>query len=150
MQSPDQAGIVLLDFLRRRVHGETQARDDLDYAAARMSQAVFELATGPGDVKARLRFAFLEHVALASMAIKRVPAEYLPRELADMFESICDRMSRRAKYRKPLPQEWVKGLGTVWATLFGMHATTASKIAIDIVRAHEYLEHVLRRLDRRT
>lgn len=81
-----------------------------------VEQAVRALATGPDDVKRRLRNAFMYHLGY-------VLEPDIPRNLAPLLASIQERLTRKPRY---------KGQSTVESALFGMHKSTASKIAVDV------------------
>lgn len=87
-----------------------------DNAVHLVEQAVRVLATGPDNVKWRLRNAFMYHLGY-------IFEVHVPTELAPLLASIRKRLTRKPRY---------KGQSTVESALFGMHKSTASKIAADV------------------
>lgn len=85
-------------------------------AAYLIEQTVRTLAVGPGDVKSRLGNAFMHNLGY-------VFEPHVPEDLAPLLTSIRMRLYREPRY---------DGQSTVESALFGMHKSTASKIANDI------------------
>ncbi len=94
-------------------------------AFVKFNSAVFELATGPGDVRSRLWKAFLE---FSPVTEKDLP-EYL-RDDYRWIKKMLVRYKDRVHYR---------GSGDVQTTLYWMRNTTGSRIAEKIVNICERL-----------
>ena len=65
-----------------------QAGGDFLYARGKVLAAAHVLATHPGDIKVRLRAAYLEHLAFAF-------ASDLPEELQPVLKSIHDQITKK-------------------------------------------------------
>lgn len=116
--------------------------EDLNYAVARMAKAVRILCDDESDVKGRL-YSAAPSIGFAWAALARIPQHVLPAEVRVQMDSILDRLTKRASYRAPMPY-YARNIGTVAATLEGMHKKTASRIARDVRRTHDMLEHTQR------
>lgn len=81
-----------------------------------VTQAVRELATGEGDVKRRVRAAYINHLMYVS-------SDQVPEELASLLVSIGDRLTKEPSY---------EGQSTVESAVYRMRRKTAAKIANDI------------------
>ena len=97
------------------------------YAFEKFTQAVYALATGPGDVRSRLRVAF--------SYFNTVKPEYLPPELRDDFRWVIDTMTRR--------EPRYKGEGRLQASLATMQNRTGAKIAKRIVEIQDRLREII-------
>jgi hypothetical protein len=102
---------------------------NLSYAYEKLSQAVFLLATGEGDVRSRLRAAYLEFSA--------VLPDSLPENLQEDFEWIRSELTKRDA-RFP-------GDGKLDATLFRMQNRTGKKIAERIFELVQKVQRIYER-----
>jgi len=84
----------------------------LNYAREKFKQAVYWLAVGPGDVRSRLKIAFLE--------FHPVQERDIPDDLLEDFKWIKSQLTKR----NPIAQE-----GSLVATLKTMQNRTGAKIA---------------------
>jgi hypothetical protein len=95
----------------------------LGYAHEKFSHAVYLLAIGSGDVRSRLRNAFIHFIP--------VKEKDIPDELLEDFRWIIRELTKR----KPVAKE-----GTMTATLERMQNRTGMKIAIKIYDLASRLE----------
>ena len=93
-------------------------------ASELLSEAVMDLAIGPGDVRSRL--------IVAAGPLRMVPAEGLPQDLRAEWESIVTDLSSRER-TSPYESE-------VGHTVSRMKNKTGAKIAEQIVSLHAKLE----------
>ena len=96
---------------------------EIHYAREKFSSAVYILATGPGDVRSRLRKAFIE--------FSPVQEKDIPDELLEDFRWIILESTKR----EPVANE-----GKMSATIDRMQNRTGSKIAAKIYEIGSRLE----------
>lgn len=97
------------------------------YPSTKFAEAVYLLATGPGDVRSRLRFAYNE--------FHPVRYDLLPIELQEDYKWICHELTKR--------EENYSGQGRLDATLSRMQNRTGSKIAKRIYKLHLDIESII-------
>ena len=99
----------------------------MTYALEKLGLAIYDLTVGEEDIKQRLS-GVTKYLAVLS-------ENDFPESLRGDWNSIISRLTKK--------ESLVKGTkydeGNFEATLFGMHKSTASKIAVEIVNIHEQL-----------
>ena len=100
----------------------------MKYALEKLSEAVFELAVGEGDIKSRLRSVF----PLLSVISKGD----FPDDLQNKWESIISRLTKKESVNSGSEYDE----GNYEATIIRMHKKTAVNIAKDILDIHSRLE----------
>lgn len=98
----------------------------ITYAFGKFSEAYYQLAIGPGDIKSRL--------LAASNKFWAVDPEMLPSEIKENFDWIRDQLMR-------FPA--IKDEGEVIATIKRIHRSSCVKIAERVVLVYSLLESEL-------
>lgn len=114
---------------------EDREPDKLNYAREKLSQAVWKLATGVGEIKARLADAYIELAILQESDF--------PSELVELFESIRHELtSGKMQYYTAIKNgELVKiPAGRLYSTLRYMRKNKAQEIAQKIYELKEQLD----------
>lgn len=109
--------------------GHEPTRMKYNYVKSRISDAVFELCTGPGDVKARLLSATKETISLTSRSF--------PDELWPLWVEIHSMLTKHG------PRTDIEGAmlgGAIDNTLQKIQKRTGTKIAIKIYELHRALQ----------
>ena len=107
---------------------EIERPDLLPYASEKLADAVWVLATHPGNVKSRLRSA-AEHLAM-------VHPSGLPVHLRDEYESIWYELTKRASSEP--------GVSALAATSRGMRLATGAKLAQRILLLRSQVDFLCR------
>jgi hypothetical protein len=109
---------------------------DAGYALQKLELAIIEMATGPGDIKSRLKEAFANHLHV-------INENDFPCSLKPFWKDIKKQLTRKG----PVHDEDGKiYIGSIPNTLHRMHKKTGSKIANNILVLRDqligYLEDV--------
>ena len=109
---------------------------DAGYALQKLELSIIDLATGPGDIRSRLHYIFMNHLHV-------IDEHDFPNELKKDWNAIIKALTKKG----PVKDEEGKIFsGSIQNTLRGMKSKTATKIANDILvisdKLRGYLEDI--------
>jgi hypothetical protein len=106
---------------------------DAGYALQKLELAITDMATGPGDIKSRLKDAYTDHLHV-------INEKDFPNSLKPYWGEIKKQLTRKESVRDEVGERYI---GSVSNTLHGMHKKTGTKIAKNILLLSDRLRGYL-------